>query len=395
MKKYLFVALCMLMLLVLVGARSQNLTARTNSLALDFSNGSLPESESLPVIEWIYPRDDYSHTESSNIEISVEITSSTPIASISLTIGEDESKKKLGTKIFPIDSGAVNHKLNTKVWIPEGSSYLDLKVTDINGAIVSEKRSVVVGKHGFENILSMDRKDYALLFATDRYDEWDDLVNPIDDAHSIARELKDNYGFEVEIVENPTMEEVWEKLRNYSHKTFNPQDQLMIFFAGHGHFDESFGEGYVVATNSLAKDVSKTTYISHNRLRAVIDNIPSKHILLSMDVCFGGTFDPILARARALEDYSVTADEMVIRKLSKKTRKYLTSGGKEYVSDGIPGHHSPFAAKMLEALRSKGGSDRILTLAEMKANLENLALVPRFGSFGTDEALSDFVFIAR
>lgn len=39
----------------------------------------------------------------------------------------------------------------------------------------------------------------------------------------------------------------------------------------------AFGEGYVVAKTKLEKDVSRTTYLSHNRLRGVINNIPCNH----------------------------------------------------------------------------------------------------------------------
>jgi len=73
----------------------------------------------------------------------------------------------------------------------------------------------------------------------------------------------------------------------------------------------------------------------------------------------------------------------------------LTSGGKEYVSDGIPGKHSPFASKFIESLRSSGGTDRVLTLQELITNMEVLKQVPRSGSFGEDQKQSDFVFIAK
>jgi len=96
----------------------------------------------------------------------------------------------------------------------------------------------------------------------------------VEDGQAIAKELKEKYGFYVEVVENGTTETVWEKLRAYNDKKFKPQDQLLVFFAGHGHFDETFGEGYVVTKNSLRKDPSKNTYISHNRLRGVVNNIP-------------------------------------------------------------------------------------------------------------------------
>jgi hypothetical protein len=209
--------------------------------------------------------------------------------------------------------------------------------------------------------------------------------------------LKEKYGFQAEVVENATYEEVLAKLYDYNTKKFNLQDQLFIFFAGHGVFDETLGEGYVVASNSLENDKGKTTYIPHTILRQRIDNIKCEHIFLAMDVCFGGTIDPVLARKRQVDIYAEASDtEYLVKKLSKRTRKFLTSGSKEYVSDGVPGKHSPFAAKFIQALREIGsGKDRMLTLSELEVYFQKLATEPRSGSFGTDDPTSDFVFVAK
>jgi len=40
-----------------------------------------------------------------------------------------------------------------------------------------------------------------------------------------------------------TFEEMSEKLTDYNERKFNVQDQLMVFFAGHGSFDEVLNEG--------------------------------------------------------------------------------------------------------------------------------------------------------
>jgi len=88
-------------------------------------------------------------------------------------------------------------------------------------------------------------------------------------------------------------------------------------------------------------------------------------------------------------------EEFLIRVLSKRTRKYLTSGGKEYVSDGIQGRHSPFATKFIEALKTGTGNDRILTYYELRPFFTKLATEARSGSFGSDNKESDFVFITR
>jgi hypothetical protein len=277
----------------------------------------------------------------------------------------------------------------------DGNNLVRIVAENINGGIVTSSRSVLVGKDAIADAIAIDRKDYLLVFATDQYDHWTDLVNPIDDGQSLARMLKEKYGFETEVIENPNQDDVYNKLRDYAERHFKPQDQLMIFFAGHGYFDETFGEGFVVAKNSLENDKAKTSYISHNRLRGIMQNIPCEHIFLAMDVCFGGTFDPVIASSRGMESGETTDAEYLVRKLGQRTRKYLTSGGKEYVSDGIAGKHSPFTLKMLEALSSGGGSDRILTLSEIKTFVEKLKPEPRVGSFGDDKPESDFVFVSK
>ena len=265
---------------------------------------------------------------------------------------------------------------------------------NVDGGVVKDYRSVIVGMDALKDAIAMDRKDYAILFATDQYDNWNDLVNPIYDAKAIAKELEDRYGFEIKIVENANQDLVFNVLREYAQLSYKPQDQLFVFFAGHGQYDDVFGEGFVVAKNSRANDPSKNSYISHNRLRSNINNIECEHIALVMDVCFGGTFDPLLASSRSVYD-ELDNVEYIVKKLSTKTRKFLTSGSKEYVSDGIRGNHSPFAVRFLEALKSNGGEDRLLTFSEVNLSMQKLQTTARFGSFGDDEAGSEFLFIAK
>jgi hypothetical protein len=291
------------------------------------------------------------------------------------------------------------HSMHLKqaITLITGSNYIEIVAENIDGGTVSDIRQVVVGEDAIAASVSFDRKDYALLFATDKYDFWSDLVNPVYDANTIAKELKEKYGFIVEVVENANQEDILLKIKEYAIRSYKPQDQLFIFFAGHGQFDEGFGEGYVVAKNSLEIDKAKTTYISHSNLRSYVNNISCKHILLGMDVCFGGSLDPAISRQRGTpEGDELSLNEFIARKLSKKTRLYLTSGGKEYVSDGIVGKHSPFASSFLESLQSMGGADQILTVNEILPYLEKIKQhEPRTGDFGYNEKGSDFIFIAK
>ncbi len=377
-------------------AYSQAMVRKTNEFYIQ-QGAMLPNTGMLPAIEWVYPEMEYTSSTEGNIHVEIFVRSASEPRSIKLKVSKAKDGSTLAEKTFSTKQTSVEngYRIKSPVFLPDGMNNVVLEVTTAAGVVISEKRQVLVGKDNNENLVAVDRKDYVLLFATDKYDNWKDLVNPVDDAREIARELKERYGFVVELVEDPTVEVIWEKLRDYNERKFAPQDQLMVFFAGHGHYDETFGEGYVVAKNSLSNDASRNSYVSHNRLRGVINNIPCNHIFLVMDVCFGGTLDPIVASSRGSNNEEVSVNQMLVRKWSHRTRKYLTSGGKEYVSDGVKGKHSPFAARLIETFRAMGGDDRVLTLVELQANLEKLQQIPRTGSFGTDEPLSDFVFVAK
>ena len=391
MKKIVIVSTLLLGSMLM--AFGQNFSGKTNDIVLNFKNPTNSSvAVTLPVITWKSPQQEYTNSTSNAVEVEASVFSDLEIKSIRILIGDGTSSR--GEKHLEVTQTR-EHKIKQMLKLIDGENVIEIIAENINGGKISSSRSVLVGTDALANAVAIDRKDYVLLFATDQYDNWTDLVNPIDDAHSLAKILKERYGFETEIVENPNLDDVFIKLGEYGQRKYKPQDQLMIFFAGHGYFDEGFGEGFVVAKNSLVNDKAKTTYISHNRLRGVIGNIPSEHIFLAMDVCFGGTFDPVIASSRGLEAGETNDAEFLVRKLSQRTRKYLTSGGKEYVSDGIPGKHSPFTLKILQALSDAGGSDRILTLSELKVYVEKLKPEPRLGGFGDDKTESDFVFVAK
>lgn len=385
----------LLLSLLLLGSSlllAQSFSGKSNEIRLDFPNNKIYSV--VPTIRWTVPSLEYTNSQRNDFVVEATVQSEITLSELKFSI--IDSDKNIREKNVEFDPNAKEISFKQTLRLEDGHHILKITAINIKGGQVSSIRNILVGKDAIADAISIDRKDYAILFATDKYDHWSDLVNPVEDAHAIAQELKTIYGFEVEVVENPNQEDVFIKIADYVQKKFKPQDQLMIFFAGHGYFDDTFGEGFVVAKNSLENDRAKTTYISHNRLRSVINNIPCEHIFLTMDVCFGGTFDPVIAKERGNNPYEETTQaEFLIRKLSYKTRKYLSSGGKTYVSDGIPGKHSPFASKFLQALRESGGSDRILTLEEIKVYVEKLTPEPRSGSFGDDNTASDFVFVAH
>jgi hypothetical protein len=378
---------------------AQNVATRTNEFEVDFTDPNKVVATTIPVINWVSPVPETSYVQDNKYKISFEIESSKPIKTVTITIKEGIDATSRGVQMIQPDASQnLNPKIERSLTLMDGENVLEIVAENIDGVKTVSHKIVHVGSVGLADAGKLDRTDYALIFATDNYDNWPDLVNPVFDSRTIAEELKKTYGFKVEMVENATQNDILKKLREYIEKKYKPLDQLFIFFAGHGNYDATFAEGYLVPREALANDEAKTSFLSYNRLRSVVNNIPSEHIFLVMDVCFGGTFDQALANSRGdVEDpyKQKNAAEFITQKLTYKTRKFLTSGGKQYVSDGIPGKHSPFARAFIEALRSKGGNDGILTMNEITPYVEKLKITPRAGEFGDNAPGSDFVFVVK
>ncbi len=287
--------------------------------------------------------------------------------------------------------------IEQEIVLRDGINTLKIVVTNADGTSTEESRSI---NKEVDVLASLEsgRSDYALIFGTNEYKEWGELTNPVYDAETIAKELEESYGFQVDLVLNPTKEMMEQKLVGLYDRSYMENDQLFVFFAGHGQFDERTSRGFIVAKDSKLNDPVGSSYLSYSNLRDLVDNVNCKHTMLMLDACFGGTFDQNIARAgsRGQDNTDMASrTEFIKRKLRFTTRMYVTSGGKEYVKDGRPGHHSPFAKQFLAALRDYGGSDGILTKSELRSYMEVLAQQPRMGDFGQYEPGSDFIFIAK
>ena len=301
------------------------------------------------------------------------------------------TKQQSSQTVFSIEENVlINYGLNT----------IELNAYDTQNQV--SKPIVLLVTREREEI----RNDYALLFGVNSYehfDPWHKLNNPIPDAEAIGNELKNRYGFAVEVVSDPSRDEILTKINQYARKRYNDNDQLLIFFAGHGYYEErnNIGMGYLVASDTFPPDADpgKSSYISHGDLRERIENIGCEHIFLMVDACFSGAFDaPVnqFNRARGVNRVpnDVTKKQFIKQSLAYKTRWYLTSGDKEYVSDGHPNQHSPFTRRVLDALRSAGGGKHgILTLEDIGRYVEKAKPQPRAGEFGSNAPGSNFLFI--
>jgi hypothetical protein len=244
--------------------------------------------------------------------------------------------------------------------------------------------------------------NYALIFATDDYAHWPHLTNPIPDGDALNQTLTSLYNFQVEEVRNPTNEQVLGKLTEYLHRTFQPQDQLMIFISGHGYFDNDLGQGFIVPSNAplVQDDPGHTRLLAHDTIMRYVNRIPSKHVVLIIDACFAGTLDRKIADSGLRGDTSmdiyahVSLPELIERKEPKRTRRWIASGGKDFVPDGRPGHHSPFIAALLVTLNEAADRKGYATLNDIELGLNTVSPEPRWGDIQDEnDAGADFILL--
>ena len=83
----------------------------------------------------------------------------------------------------------------------------------------------------------------ALVIGNNRYTALPALKTAVDDATEVGRVLGDNYGFEIELLTNAKRSEILGALNRYR-RNLAPESALVIYFAGHGYFDQATGKAY-------------------------------------------------------------------------------------------------------------------------------------------------------
>ncbi|MDX2040298.1 MAG: caspase family protein [Acidobacteriota bacterium] len=201
---------------------------------------------------------------------------------------------------------------------------------------------------------------FALVIGNNRYPNLppeQQLKTAINDAREVAKLLGAEYGFEIKLLPDAGREKILDALSEYRAR-LNSDDKLLIYYAGHGHFDKETGKAYWLPTD--ARPSSPANWIIADDVTATIKAIPARHILIVSDSCYSGT----LTRATDFRLSTPAERERYLEKMRGGTSRILmASGGNEPVADGGGGNHSVFARALLDGLR--GMSERVFTADEL------------------------------
>ncbi len=197
-------------------------------------------------------------------------------------------------------------------------------------------------------------RNWLFVIGINKYENWPELQTPVHDATAVRDLLVRKYGFEsryvIELYDAKGTRAEMIKGFEYLAQVVRPEDNVLIYYGGHGRFEKTMNRGYWVPVN--AELHSTAEYLANSELHAFVAAIRSRATLVVSDACFSGTL------FRGDEESS---GERYFREVAKlKARQALVSGGNEPVMDsGLSSDHSVFAHYFLNRLSTN--EDKYLT----------------------------------
>lgn len=187
----------------------------------------------------------------------------------------------------------------------------------------------------------------ALVIANQAYQHWPKLSTATADGEAIAGMLRQRFGYQVSMVRDGSRQQMLSALQSLR-QSAGPQDQILIYYAGHGQMDTVTARGYWIPVDGDEKDISR--WVSVIDVTDQLSAMQARHVLVVADSCYAGT---MMRSLLPQVDEALTAEQRraPLRFLSeRRARVALTSGGLEPVVDGGSVDHSLFARSLLDVL---------------------------------------------
>jgi serine/threonine protein kinase len=205
---------------------------------------------------------------------------------------------------------------------------------------------------------------FALLIGIENYKDsrYQKLSKPVSDAMAMFDVLTTCYTFErnrVTLLKDPDKKEIFRVLNLYR-DNLGINDNLFIFYAGHGRYDEKTNTGYLIPSDADYKN--DADWISFPDIRKKFEAISARHILLIADACFAGS-----VFRGGESDVEDEIDQMTLEQLSKKSRTAFTSAFLKPVPD-----KSEFLQQLIGNLKSN--RSRVLLSEDLYITTRNSLL---------------------
>jgi TPR repeat protein len=250
----------------------------------------------------------------------------------------------------------------------------------------------LLGDDPTEVVSSVPNLDYgnyhALIIGNNNYETLPNLRSAVNDAKAVSTLLDQDYGFKVTTLVDAKRADVLRGLAKLR-QSIGEEDNILIYYAGHGWLDEEADEGFWLPVDARQNDPSN--WIMTDRVVAQIRAMQAKHVMVVADSCFSGTITRAIRIDQRTPDY-------LQKIVQTKSRTALTSGGLEPVLDSGGGRHSVFARSFISLLENnKGVLDGSTLFSDLRQKvMDNAAQTPQYGNIhqaGHDGG--DFLFVRR
>jgi hypothetical protein len=244
---------------------------------------------------------------------------------------------------------------------------------------------------------------YALIIGNQDYQVLEHLQTPRNDAERAGQVLKEKYGFTVQVIEDANDVAMLRAINDLN-KVLQPNDNLLIYYAGHGTRLKTTGSadvGYWLPINA-ERPPDDTFWVPNEQITSHLARLPARRILVVADSCYAGLLsgDPGVNMFGTESQFSL---DYVKYKLPKRTRLLLASGGDQPVLDTGGQGDSVFARAFLDVLGANSG---ILSTPALFAQVQervkagaarnHFSQVPQFKAIkSAGHELGDFFFIPR
>lgn len=243
---------------------------------------------------------------------------------------------------------------------------------------------------------------YALVIANQNYDRIDDLQTPHADALRAKEILENQYGFNVTVLLDADSATVMRRINEFSSE-LNEEDNLLIFYAGHGSRIKSgqYEAGYWLPVDADPPP-EDTFWVSNEFVTRHLARLKAKRVLVVADSCYAGLLSDAPGFLFMGEQANYGLD-YIRYKLPKKSRLLISSGGDQPVLDNADNGNSVFARAFLDALENSQG---IITGPELFLKIRNQVTerakttsfdqVPELKAIkGAGHEVGDFFFVKK
>jgi tetratricopeptide (TPR) repeat protein len=285
-------------------------------------------------------------------------------------------------------AGEFKVRINLRV----GGNDLFIKATDLKQNSITKSYFIYREDTVIREIAALTEADkyYALIIGISDYNDpgITDLDGyPLQDAERLYQILTSKYKFDkenVQLLKNPNRTSIQRAFDDAS-KTITEKDNLLIFFAGHGYYDELTELGYWLPADA-EKDYT-SNWIYNDVLVSNLKRIRSRHTLLISDACFSGS----IFKTRSLLEEAPAAYQ---KKYELKSRKAITSG----VLQTVP-NKSVFFKYLADCLENNQA--KYLSASQLFQDIEipianNSPNTPQFGViYNVGDEGGDFIFVLK